>query len=67
MKIIRGHQFDSDYGYWCRTRTRTANLLITNQLVQTYLLLLSLILKDTGVIGQEDYLTDCTLTTNQRQ
>jgi len=46
------------------TRTRTANLLITNQLVQTYLLLLSLILKDTGVIGQEDYLADYTLTTH---
>jgi hypothetical protein len=26
-----------------------------------------LILKDSGVIGQEDYLTDYTLTTNQRQ
>ena len=48
------------------TRTRTANLLITNQLVQINLLLLSLILKDTRVIGQEDYLADYTLTTNQR-
>ena len=49
------------------TRTRTANLLITNQLVQTYLLLLSLILKDTGVIGQEDYLADYTLTTHWKR
>ena len=45
------------------TRTRTANLLITNQRVQTYLLKLSLILNDSRVLGQEDYLTDYILTT----